>query len=117
MKYMFLIFDKADAENMTPESAAPWFKFGEEAAKVATRVAGAPLRPPETAKLVSVRNGETVVTDGPFIDTKEQLGGFFVYDCPSLDVALEVAAKIPSAPAGYIEVREIVDVGVPVGSA
>jgi hypothetical protein len=60
---------------------------------------------------VSVRNGGRVVTDGPFIDTKEQLGGFYIFDCQNLDVALDLAAKIPWAPTGHIEVRPVMELG------
>jgi hypothetical protein len=60
---------------------------------------------------VRVRNGETLTTDGPFAETKEQLGGFYVIDCDNLDEALKWAAEIPGALAGSIEVRPIANVG------
>jgi hypothetical protein len=109
MKYAFLIFDENGPESLTPEQMTQWGAFTGEAAKVATLVSGQALRSPETASLVSVRNGDTIVTDGPFIDTKEQLGGFLVYDCENLDVALALAARIPSAANGHIEVRPILE--------
>jgi len=59
--------------------------------------------------VVSVRNGDRVITDGPFIDSKEQLGGFYIFDCQNLDVALDLAAKIPWAPTGHIEVRPVME--------
>ncbi len=107
MKYMFLLFNEEIDQTPTPEVMAPWIEFGEAAAKVATQVSAEALQPTEIASVVSVRNGETIVTDGPFIDTKEQLGGFYVFDCENLDVALELAAKIPWAPTGHIEVRPV----------
>lgn len=110
MKYMFLLFNEERSEEPTPETMAPWMVFGEEAAKVATQVSSEALQPPETASVVSVRNGETIITDGPFIDTKEQLGGFYVFDCENLDLALELAAKIPWAPTGHIEVRPVMEI-------
>jgi hypothetical protein len=66
---------------------------------------GAELAPTQAATTVRVRDGETVVTDGPFSETKEQLGGFYLLDCPSLDEAAELAAQIPDAATGTIELR------------
>jgi hypothetical protein len=59
--------------------------------------------------VVSIRNGKTITTDGPFVETKEQIGGFYVFDCENLDVALGLAAKIPWAPTGHIEVRPVME--------
>ena len=109
MKYMFVLFNEEVAQTPTPEVMAPWMAFGEAAAKVATQVSAEALQPGETASVVSVRNGETIITDGPFIDTKEQLGGYYVFDCENLDVALELAAKIPWAHTGHIEVRPVME--------
>jgi hypothetical protein len=75
---------------------------------------GRQLQPTSTATTVTVRDdGEQVVTDGPFAETKEQLGGFYLIEVDSLDDAIEWAAKIPSARGGKIEVRPLVPVGVP----
>ncbi len=68
---------------------------------------GERLRPTTDATTVRVRNGETLSTDGPFAETKEQLAGFYLVDCKDLDEAIEVAAKIPGARTGSIEVRPI----------
>jgi hypothetical protein len=77
--------------------------FGEAAGgKV---VDGAELAPTRTATTVRVRNGQTIVTDGPFAETKEQLGGFYLLECESIDEATELAAQIPGASTGAIEVR------------
>ena len=73
-------------------------------------VGGNQLQPASTAATVRVRDGEEVVTDGPFAETKEQLGGYYLIDVESLDEALEWAAKIPSARTGSIEVRPLVPV-------
>ena len=70
-------------------------------------VAGDALLPTDTATTVRVRNGDVVTTDGPFAETKEQLGGYYLLECESLDEALAWAAKIPSAKYGSIEVRPI----------
>jgi hypothetical protein len=68
---------------------------------------GEALRPSSGARTVRVRDGQRVVTDGPFAETKEQLGGYYVVDCPTLEDALEAAARIPGARSGAIEVRAI----------
>ena len=109
MKYMFLLFHEDIASDYSPEALAPWNKFAEDAAKVATFIAGDALQPSKTATVVTVRDGKRVTTDGPFATTKEQIGGFYIYDCPNLDVALDLAAKIPWAPTGHIEVRPILE--------
>jgi hypothetical protein len=73
-------------------------------------VGGNQLQPTSSAAIVRVRDGEQVVTDGPFAETKEQLGGYYLIDVESLDEALEWAAKIPSARDGSIEVRPLMAV-------
>ena len=82
---------------------AKYRAFGEEAAN--RIVDGAELASTRTATTVRVRDGQTVVTDGPFAETKEALGGFYLLDCASLDEAAEVAARIPGAETGAIELR------------
>ena len=122
MKYMFLLFNE-EGPDMSPEmmaeadqaqmaeAMAPWIQFGDEAAKLAKEVSSAALRNSSTATVVSVRDGKTITTDGPFIETKEQLGGYYVYDCENLDVAIKLALMIPWAPTGHIEVRPVIDFG------
>ena len=66
-----------------------------------------PLQPPQTAVTVLVRNGEAQLSDGPFAEIKEQLGGYYVLDCADLDTALRYAAMIPSAKYGSVEVRPV----------
>jgi hypothetical protein len=123
MKYMLLLFNEEEVQDMSPEAMAnadpaameaemaPWIKFGEDAAKLATQHGGEALQPSSMATVVSVRDGKTITTDGPFSDTKEQLGGFYVFDCEDLDVAIKLASMIPWAPTGHIEIRPIVDFG------
>jgi hypothetical protein len=72
-------------------------------------LAGEELRPVATATAVRVRDGETLVSDGPFAETKEALGGFYVVEADSLDEAIEWAARIPAAAAGTVEVRPVAD--------
>lgn len=109
MKYLLLLFDTDEDWEPTPEVMAPWGAFDQEAARVATIVASDALGPSRHAKVVSVRKGKTVVTDGPYIETKEQVVGYYLLECESLDVALSLAAKVPLADAGYVEVRPVVD--------
>jgi hypothetical protein len=114
MKYMALIYgNDALGSQATPEQMdavmAAYNVFGEEAHKHGVMVSGEALQPTSTATTVRVREGKTLITDGPFAETKEQLGGFYILDCPTLDEALEWAAKIPGAHTGSIEVRPIVE--------
>ena len=81
--------------------------FMEEMGKRGVLQGGERLRPTTDATTVRVRDGETVTSDGPFAETKEQIGGYFVVDCKDLDEAIEIAAKIPGARFGSIEVRPI----------
>ena len=78
-------------------------------------LAAAPLHPTSTAASVRVRNGKPLVTDGPFAETREQLGGYFLIDAKSIDEAVAVAARIPLARLGTVEVRPVVEIpGLPV---
>ena len=70
-------------------------------------IAGAPLEPSRTATSVRVKTGKTVTTDGPFAETKEQLGGYYLVEAKDLDEAIRIAARIPNARDGSIEVRPI----------
>jgi hypothetical protein len=79
--------------------------FAREAGEAGKLLDGAEIRPASTATTVRVRDGETLLTDGPFAETREQLGGFFVLDCESMDDAVALAARIPGAQHGTIEVR------------
>jgi len=112
MQYLLLIHDDEQGWDRLSEQeqAALMQEYGTFTAEL--RESGAfvganRLRPTSTASTVRIRDGETVVTDGPFAETKEQLGGYYMIDVDSLDEALEWAAKIPSARYGSIEVRPI----------
>jgi hypothetical protein len=108
VKVLALIYgDEARWESASDEDRtamlARYLAFGESAnGKIAD---GAQLGPTRTATTVRVRNGETVVTDGPFAETKEQIGGFYLFEVDSLDEAAELAARIPGAAHGAIELR------------
>ena len=116
-QYMLLIFSdptQGPAEG-SPEAQAQWEAWGtytQSLHDAGVFVSGEPLEAPSTATTVAVRNGERVVTDGPFAETKEQVGGFYVIECANLDEALEWAKKVP-ARAGNIEVRPVMDYSVP----
>jgi hypothetical protein len=113
MQYMLLIYGSGNSWNeLTPEQqqeiSANYFAFTGELRSAGKMVAGDALQPISTATSVRVRNGETLTTDGPFAETKEVLGGYYLIDVDSLDEALEWAAKIPGATYGTIEVRPVV---------
>ena len=105
MQYMLLITVPADGtQTATPEA---WTAYTNQLMESGAMVSGAGLQGAETATTVRVRDGETLVTDGPFAETKEQLGGYYVLDCENLDETLAYAAKIPAAENGSIEVRPV----------
>ena len=115
MKYMLLIYGPPVERDPTPEewaaSMPAWEAFGAELHKRGAYVDAAPLANPASATTVRVRDGQRVVTDGPFAETKEWLGGYYIIEAPSLDEALEAAAMCPGAKDGSVEVRPIVNVG------
>ena len=86
---------------------ADYMKFGDEMGKRGVLKTGERLRPTTDATTVQVRDGKVLTSDGPFAETKEQIGGFYLVDCKDVDEAIEVAAKIPGARIGTIEVRPI----------
>jgi hypothetical protein len=113
MQYLLLIYQReapvdaaADDELMASE-LADYAAFSREAHERNQFIAGEALEPTSTATSVRVRDGQVSVTDGPFAETKEALGGFYLLDCRDLDEAIEMAAKIPAAKRGTIEVRPI----------
>ena len=122
MHYMLLIYDDERALGAMPEEERAslmreYFGYTEELVQSGAFVAGAPLQPTSAATTVRTRNDETLTTDGPFAETKEQLGGYYLIDVESLDEALEWAARIPSARIGSIEVRPVQPVGRPAEAA
>lgn len=111
MKYALLIYDVPGAYDALAEAERNKV-FGEYMAisDEAGVYGGAQLQPVETATTVRVDGGETLTTDGPFADTKEYLGGFYLFEADDLDRALEIAARIPAARlGGSVEVRPIVE--------
>jgi hypothetical protein len=113
MQYMLLIYTPPGSwESLSAEErqaiGEAYFGFSEELQASGKHVAGDALQSTTTATSVRVRDGETLTTDGPFAETKEILGGYYLIDVDTLDEALEWAAKIPGAQYGTIEVRPIV---------
>jgi hypothetical protein len=112
MKYMLLMYANESVELNTPEeqeavSEAVWFALMREMKDAGVLLSNNGLAPTSTATTVRVREGKTLITDGPFAETHEQLGGFFLLECKDLDEALGWAEKIPHAKYGSVEVRPL----------
>ena len=121
MKYMLLCYDDEKA----------WERAGQHAQRAAMEVAvglcheidkkgqyllASPLHPVATATSVRIRNGKRLVTDGPFAETHEQLGGYYLVDVPNLDEAISIAGRIPAARWGTVEIRPVIELtGLPEG--
>jgi hypothetical protein len=86
---------------------AAYNRFGEEAGRRGALLGGEALQPTSTATTIRVRDGQTMTTDGPFAETKEALGGYYLLQCKDLDEAIELAAMIPGASTGSVEIRPI----------
>jgi hypothetical protein len=116
MKYMLLIY--MDETAMTEAEREQCYKdstqLTQELHSRRQYVAASPLQPVATATSVRVRSGKRLLTDGPFAETREQLGGYFIVDAKDLDEALGIAARIPAARKGTVEVRPVLEIpGLP----
>jgi len=117
MKYLLMIYsDEVErAKNMTPadleKEMADYYAYSSMVEARTTVVSSEALHDINSATTVRVRDGKTITTDGPFAETKEQLGGFYLLDCKDLDEAIEMAALIPGAKHGSIEIRPTVVFG------
>ena len=114
MKYLCTIYGQESAwSEATPEQMsevmAAYNAFGEEAGAAGVILGGEGLELTSSATTVRVRDGERLLSDGPFAETKEQLGGFYLLECGSLDEAIDWAAKIPVAATGSVEVRPVMN--------
>jgi hypothetical protein len=112
MKYMLLVHH--DEEAFSKRSEAERQHMLQESVQLANQLhenghylSAAPLHPTSETTCVRVRNGKPIVTDGPFAETREQLGGYFLIDAKDLDEAIEIAARIPGARIGTVEVRPV----------
>src|SRR5881628_3343129 len=119
MKYLCLIYEneatwetmpKADAEKIVGE----YYAFGDGIKQSGHYVGGNALQPTNTATTVRVRDGKRSTTDGPFAETREHLGGYYLVEAKDLDEAIDIAARIPGALTGAIEVRPIMQTPAPV---
>ena len=116
MRYIFLIYENETraAERSEGEQQgifSRYFSFSDAVRSDGVLEAGDPLLETNTATTVRIRDGKTINMDGPFAETKEQLGGYYILDCKDLDQALTYAARIPTAEYGSIEVRPIMELG------
>ena len=108
MQFMALIYSIEDRDDVDLETLiGQYHAFDKSAEAAGVLIGGEALEPISTATSVRVRNGKTTITDGPFAETKEQLGGYYLFDCKSLDEAISWAEKIPSARYGTVEVRPL----------
>ena len=118
MKYMLLIYHEEQAWHGLSESErqriyGEYRQLSQEIMASGNHLGGSELHPSSTATSVRVRDGKQLVTDGPFAETKEQLGGYFLIEASNLDEAIAIAARIPSAQMGTIEVRPVAEAAVP----
>jgi hypothetical protein len=114
MRYVLLICtDESAQQALSPDEGAAMMAgynaFGDEMGARGVLRGGERLYPTSDATTVRVSNGEVLTADGPFAETKEQIGGYYVVECKDLDEAIEVASKIPGAQTGTIEIRPIWD--------
>ena len=120
MKYLLLMTNSSEEiaewqrlseeeqQRLRAEEMSKWGELFGWIEQKGLKVDGLELDDPSRARTIRVRNGETLVTDGPYAETKEQLGGYYIFDVDSIDEAVKWAAKIPSAQWGSIEVRPVV---------
>ncbi|MEA2365880.1 MAG: hypothetical protein QOI32_1392 [Thermoleophilaceae bacterium] len=114
MRYLCTIYgDETELASATPDQLSEIMKaygtFTREVSDAGVMLGGDGLQPTSTATTVRVRDGERLLTDGPFAETKEQLAGFYMLECENLDEAIEWASKIPGAAIGSVEVRPVMD--------
>jgi len=119
MKYMLLIYadeqvrSDVEREQCYEESA----QFARELESKGQYIAASPLQPVATATSIRMRGGKPLVTDGPFAETREQLGGYFLIDAKNLDEAIDIAARIPAGQKGTVEIRPVLEIaGLPLAN-
>lgn len=114
MKYMLILTDAEDEPDYeSAEFAAEmeqWFAFTNELTEAGAMLGGEALQPSNTATCVRVRDGQTLTEDGPFAETKEAIGGFYLIEAADLDEAITWAAKVPSVGRGTVEIRPIMEI-------
>ena len=118
MKYMLLVYldEQVLSETEREQCYVKSAQLAQEIHSNGQYVDAAPLHPTSTATSIRVRDGKRLVTDGPFAETREQLGGYFLIDAKDLDEAIGIAARIPGARKGTVEIRPVMEVaGLPAG--
>lgn len=109
MQFIALIYNTEGNDDVDWDTLIEQYnEFGERAQAAGVMGAGNALQPVSTATSVQIREGKKVITDGPFAETKEQLGGYYLLECKNLDEAVEWASQIPTARYGTIEVRPVI---------
>jgi hypothetical protein len=116
MRYMLLIFTNPQnwaqlGEVEAKEAMSEYFSFTQRIQESGEYVSGDALEGPDTASVVRVRNNRPATSDGPYVESKEHLAGYYVVDCATLDRALELAGQIPDARFAGVEVRPVADMG------
>jgi hypothetical protein len=114
MKYMLLLHNdetwwQTASEQEIQEGMRAYGEYGRALEEAGAYIDGAPLQGSHATTTISIRDGETITTDGPFAETKEQLGGYYLIECETLDEALEWARRNPSAFTGHVEVRPLME--------
>ncbi len=122
MKYLLAVYHDEDRWPALDEEAQQaeinaYWRLDDEATDAGVFIASQALEPSEATRSVRIREGEVVVTDGPFAETKEQLGGFYLLECESADEAIEWATKVPAARSGRVDVRPVVEFERPADTA
>jgi hypothetical protein len=117
MKYIALLYGDPEVDGPVPgtpefmQMLSDYQSATEAMARAGVLIDSSPLQPPQTATTLRVRDGEMRLSDGPFAEIKEQLGGYYILDCADLDTALRYAAMIPAARYGSVEVRPVMVMG------
>jgi len=109
MRYLILIYENEATTPQDESELQKWMDYTDRLKASGQYVGGEALMPTATATTVRTKDGKMLTTDGPFAETKEQLGGFYMVDCKDLDEALKWAAEIPSSGRGPVEVRPVLD--------
>ncbi len=112
MQYMLLIYldENALSDSQREHCYLESAEFANQLAAQGKYLAAAPLQPTSTATSVRIQEGKRMITDGPFAETREQLGGFFMIDARNLDEAIDIAARIPAGRWGTVEIRPVIEV-------
>jgi hypothetical protein len=116
MKYMAMVWTEwKDEQDFDAEEALRYREFAAHAARAGVLAGGDALHHSSAATTVRIRDDDALLTDGPFAETKEQISGYFIFDCPDLDQAISWARRIPGASRGAVELRPVLDMSEVLG--